>query len=119
MRTNRTIVGSLFSLLFLIAAFQAVSPTELFAQQGRGGRGGRGGAQAAPAVLPGPYTQAQADAGAEVYTQSCQRCHQVDMGGTSEAPPLAGAAFRTKWGGRPVTELLELVSTTMPPVRAG
>jgi alcohol dehydrogenase (cytochrome c) len=117
-RTNRTFVGALITLLLVVAALQVVSATELSAQQGRGGRGGRGAA-APPPPPPGPYTQAQADAGAEVYTQSCQRCHQVDMGGTSEAPPLAGAAFRTKWGGQPVAELLELVSTTMPPVRAG
>jgi alcohol dehydrogenase (cytochrome c) len=41
------------------------------------------------------------------------------MGGTSEAPPLAGAAFRAKWGAQPVTELLALVQETMPPTRPG
>src|SRR5688572_12631966 len=91
-RTNRTFVGALVTLLLLLAGLQVASPSELLAQ-GRGGRGGRGGA-APPPVIPGPYTQAQADAGAQVYVESCQRCHQVDMGGTSEAPPLAGAAFR-------------------------
>src|SRR5687768_13306023 len=116
-RVNRMSARSLVTLLLLIAAFQAASPAEIFAQ-GRGGRGGRGQAEAAP-VIPGAYTQDQADAGAQAYVEGCQRCHQPDMGGTSEAPPLAGPAFRTKWGAQPVTDLLTLVQETMPPARPG
>jgi alcohol dehydrogenase (cytochrome c) len=41
------------------------------------------------------------------------------MGGTSEAPPLAGAAFRTSWAARPVTSLLSQVAESMPPARPG
>jgi len=117
-RTYRTFGGAMVTLLLLFAALQAASPSDLLAQQGRGGRGGRGAA-APPPVIPGAYVQAQADAGAPLYTQNCQRCHQPDMGGTSEAPPLAGPAFRAKWGAQPVTELLALVQETMPPARPG
>jgi alcohol dehydrogenase (cytochrome c) len=116
-RVNRMSAQSLVTLLLLIGAFQAGAPGDLFAQ-GRGGRGGRGQAQAPP-VIPGAYTQQQADAGAQAYVEGCQRCHQPDMGGTSEAPPLAGPAFRAKWGAQPVTELLALVQETMPPARPG
>ncbi|MBM4184183.1 MAG: alcohol dehydrogenase [Gemmatimonadetes bacterium] len=117
-RTHRTFLGLLFTPFLVLGAVQAATPSELSAQ-GRGGRGGRGQAAPAPVVIPGPYTQAQADAGAQGYVQSCQRCHLPDMGGTSEAPPLAGTAFRAKWGAQPVTELLALVRESMPPARPG
>ncbi len=118
-RARRAPGGAAITLALLLMALLASAPAEGLAQQGRGGRGGRGAAPPAPQVIPGPYTQAQADAGAQLYTQNCQRCHQPDMGGTSEAPPLAGAAFRLKWAATPVSDLLGLVSETMPPARPG
>ncbi len=66
-----------------------------------------------------PYTTAQADAGQEVYSARCSVCHRADFSGSFEAPELAGPNFRNTWGPRPLSELLELVVSTMPPDEAG
>jgi len=72
--------------------------------------------------IPGagsPYSSAQADAGQAVYRARCSVCHRADLQGSFEAPQLAGPDFRNTWGGRPLSELLELVQSTMPPDEAG
>ncbi len=66
-----------------------------------------------------PYTTAQADAGEAVYRGRCAVCHRGNFQGSFEAPELAGPNFRNTWGSRPLSELLELVSATMPPDEAG
>jgi len=66
-----------------------------------------------------PYAAAQADAGEEIYRGRCSVCHRADFTGSFEAPELAGPNFRNTWGARPLSELLELVSSTMPPDEAG
>lgn len=66
-----------------------------------------------------PYTTAQADAGLNVYRRQCSVCHRADFSGSFEAPQLAGPNFRNTWGPRPLSELLELISSTMPPDEAG
>ncbi|HUP53647.1 MAG TPA: PQQ-binding-like beta-propeller repeat protein [Longimicrobiales bacterium] len=82
-------------------------------------------ALAAPGVAqqtgaaPSPYAATQADAGAEVYAELCASCHRADFTGSFEAPELAGPNFRNTWGPRALSELLELVSGTMPPDDAG
>jgi alcohol dehydrogenase (cytochrome c) len=65
------------------------------------------------------YTNAQAEAGANVYSTTCAVCHLADFQGSFEAPELAGPNFRNTWGGRPASDILELISTTMPPQAAG
>jgi alcohol dehydrogenase (cytochrome c) len=65
------------------------------------------------------YTTAQADAGEAVYSARCSGCHRQSLRGSFEAPELAGPNFRNTWGGRPLSELLELVASTMPPDDAG
>jgi alcohol dehydrogenase (cytochrome c) len=83
------------------------------------------GALAAPGAAqqasqaPSPYAPAQADAGEAVYRARCSVCHRADFTGSFEAPELAGPNFRNTWGPRPLSELLELVSSTMPPDEAG
>jgi mono/diheme cytochrome c family protein len=52
------------------------------------------------------YTEDQATAGLEVFTKVCSECH--------EKKDMTSADFKTKWGGRPLLELYELVRTTMP-----
>jgi S-disulfanyl-L-cysteine oxidoreductase SoxD len=52
------------------------------------------------------YTEEQATAGLEVFTKVCSECH--------EKKDMTSADFKTKWGGRPLGELYELVRTTMP-----
>jgi mono/diheme cytochrome c family protein len=65
------------------------------------------------------YTAAQAEAGKGVYEASCSRCHDPDLSGKGDAPPLAGSYFASSWGGRKVSELIGLVSFEMPYDEAG
>jgi alcohol dehydrogenase (cytochrome c) len=62
------------------------------------------------------YSLDQAAAGRVVYAQSCAECHRDDMTGSFEAPALAGPNFLSFWGGRPIDELIEMVSL-MPPTQ--
>lgn len=52
------------------------------------------------------YTEAQATAGAEVYTKVCASCH--------EKTDVTNADFKANWGGRTLYELYEEIRTTMP-----
>ena len=62
----------------------------------------------------GTYTTAQAESGAAIYEAQCAVCHLANFQGSFEAPELVGPNFQNIWGGRPVSELLDLVETTMP-----
>ncbi|RZL05122.1 MAG: cytochrome c, partial [Rubrivivax sp.] len=55
------------------------------------------GAGAVGQNAAGPFTQAQADAGHQAYTESCAMCHLPDLAGTNDAPALAGTAFMGAW----------------------
>jgi alcohol dehydrogenase (cytochrome c) len=65
------------------------------------------------------YTAAQADAGRVVYLSRCASCHLPDLGGSNEAPQLAGANFVRAWGGRTTNDLLTYILTDMPPADRG
>ena len=65
------------------------------------------------APLP-QYTTAQADAGEEVFQQICASCHEPDLKGGDQGPPLSGDYFRSSWGGYPVADLLAFVRDEMP-----
>jgi sugar lactone lactonase YvrE/mono/diheme cytochrome c family protein len=67
-----------------------------------------------PTVWDGVYTAAQAERGAATYNQRCAACHGGQLGGTGEAPGLAGAEFLSNWSGLTVGELFERIRTTMP-----
>ena len=71
------------------------------------------GAAAQPAE--GVYTAAQAAAGRAVYEQACARCHQSNLQGSFEAPPLAGESFLRFWGELSPRDLYERTSSSMPP----
>ncbi len=71
------------------------------------------------ASAQGTYTSVQAEAGQGLYEEACAVCHLEDFQGSFEAPELAGPNFRNIWGGRPIGDLLELISTTMPPDQIG
>lgn len=60
------------------------------------------------------FTQAQADAGSQVYAQNCATCHLPDLQGAFEAPALTGGNFTSNWQNRNVSELLDLMRRTMP-----
>ena len=71
---------------------------------------------AGPATpVPARYLASQARAGESAYRDVCASCHRRDLSGGFDTPELAGPAFRSMWGGRPVRELLGYVEAAMPP----
>jgi len=67
----------------------------------------------------GLYTEEQATRGAAAYAANCQACHGNQLGGTGEAPAIAGGEFISSWNGLSVGELFERIRTTMPFDRPG
>jgi len=65
-------------------------------------------AQTGPA--PGPFTDAQAQAGQAIYGSRCAACH--DGGG--ETGPLRGVSFVNIWSTRSTRDLYTRIKTTMP-----
>lgn len=61
------------------------------------------------------FTQAQVDAGAQLYQQYCAGCHLENLQGAFEAPALLGNNFTRNWQSRNASELLEQMQRTMPP----
>jgi len=77
-----------------------------------------GGPSAAAAT--GHYTEAQAMRGTTLYSEQCASCHGEDLTGIADLfPALAGDAFLMLWQGRPMSELFEKVSLTMPALDPG
>ena len=60
----------------------------------------------------GIYSGAQAKRGEALYQEKCASCHGSALGG-GNAPPLAGNAFLSVWGG-PVVDVVDKVLHTMP-----
>ena len=69
----------------------------------------------AQATKPALYTSEQAQAGADIYVQSCASCHGAQMDGVS-APPLKGQAFGELANAQSLTAdaLFDVISATMP-----
>lgn len=57
------------------------------------------------------YTEEQATAGATIFGKVCAECH--------EKADITKPDFRSKWNGRTLFELFELVRTTMPDSNPG
>lgn len=92
-RSRTRMLGKLFATLALF------SPTVSFAQDAK----------------PALYTDAQAQAGAAVYSQSCAECHGQQLEGVA-APALKGSAFgeMASAQGLTVDALLDVIANTMP-----
>ena len=97
---GRSALGLLRDLGALLLWGSLTLPSATFAQQGS-------------------YMATQADTGSELYGEQCAVCHLTNLEGEFEAPELAGPNFRNTWGARPVTELMDLIRTTMPPEGVG
>lgn len=91
--------GRRWPLLLSVAGLVAVAGAAL-AQEGLGSAG-------------------QAQAGRAAYAQNCAACHGSDLTNGQFAPPLKGPEFLGKWGGQPVTKLLDYIHSSMPPGNAG
>src|SRR2546422_211733 len=72
-----------------------------------------------PAGGAGPFTAAQAAAGASAYQANCATCHQPDLRGQGTATPLAGTEFIGAWGSRAARDLVSFIQLTMPPGNPG
>src|SRR5476651_2627927 len=57
---------------------------------------------------PGPFTDAQAQAGQAAYTRNCASCHE-----SGEAPVLAGEGFLRVWGNRTTRDLFARIKDTI------
>ena len=74
-------------------------------------------ASLAQAQAPVSYTAAQADLGKSAYNKACASCHGAELDDGEFAPPLKGAPFMQKWGGKSANEVFTYMSTRMPPDR--
>lgn len=72
-------------------------------------------------VWDGVYQDEQAGRGKAEYDYNCGNCHINDLSGDSikDVPPLAGTDFMAQWAGKTVKELLDYMSTNMPPDSRG
>lgn len=61
------------------------------------------------------FTTEQAAAGKLAFGKACAGCHMADLSGHDDAPPLAGAPFESSWRTRTTKDLLDYMSTAMPP----
>lgn len=77
-----------FAALMWVAAFAAVS------------------AQAGKSATEGVYTTAQAERGAKTFQDSCTACHEKDR--------FTGDEFLKAWADKPLQEVFQHMSTTMP-----
>jgi len=74
-----------------------------------------GNAQAqTTSIWDGVYTDAQADRGATGFTGHCASCHGANLGGTGEAPALAGPQFLSDFDSLSLGDLFDRIRTTMP-----
>lgn len=72
-------------------------------------------AASAQSAKPALYTDAQAQAGATVYSQACAACHGQQLEGVA-APALKGSAFGEMATAQMMTanSLLDVIANTMP-----
>jgi len=77
------------------------------------------GLTAASSLAPGPFTQAEVDAGRLAFNRNCAVCHQADLSGQNDALPLAGDSFMGAWKGRTTKDLFDKIKGSMPYGRAG
>jgi cytochrome c len=66
---------------------------------------------AAPAAATGGDQQTR---GKALYLDKCSTCHQENLKGTNESPPLTGDMFWMNWETYSANNLLEQMRTTMP-----
>jgi S-disulfanyl-L-cysteine oxidoreductase SoxD len=67
----------------------------------------------AQSAFDGVYTDAQADRGADLYPDECDRCHGMDLEG-DEGPALASQEFLADWKGHPLSDLFNRIRYAMP-----
>jgi alcohol dehydrogenase (cytochrome c) len=63
-------------------------------------------------------TEEQAATGSDAFSQNCAICHGATLRQLPDAL-LGGREFIAEWGGRNIDELIEQITTTMPPENPG
>src|SRR4051812_17319033 len=82
-------------------------------------------AQAPPAPvkpltgLPVEYTAGQSAQGKTAYDQNWASCHGRTLDNGQFGPALRGATFNMNWAGGTVADLVQYISTRMPPAAPG
>src|SRR4051812_12311813 len=61
------------------------------------------------------FTSDQAATGKVAFSKHCASCHMPDLSGDNDVPQLAGANFMNTWRRRSTRDLLDYMSTAMPP----
>lgn len=77
-------------------------------------------ASGAACAADGPYTDAQAARGGELYQEHCSACHGAQLQGIPAAP-LTGATFRERWedGKHTLDDLYYIIRSLMPNTAPG
>jgi len=74
-----------------------------------------GGARAQTvSIWDGVFTEDQATRGNNGFAAHCANCHGASLGGTGEAPALAGPRFLSDFDGLSLGDLFDRIRTTMP-----
>ena len=65
------------------------------------------------------YSLTQAAEGRVLYAQHCASCHGINLLGNESGPALLGKAFQDRWAKRPVGQLFDVTTTSMPSTNPG
>ena len=74
---------------------------------------------AAAANSGSSYSLIQAAEGRGLYAEHCASCHGMNLLGNEAGPALSGKAFQDRWVARPVGQLIDVTSSTMPSTNPG
>lgn len=72
-----------------------------------------------PQVTSLAFTESAVASGAEVFAESCARCHGSELEGTERFPALTGESFEADWAGKTVGDLYNFIQEEMPLGRGG
>lgn len=70
-------------------------------------------------VWDGSYTTDQAKRGQDLYLQQCGGCHGANLEGAEIGSSLTDDTFKSKWDGRSLGDLFEIIRVTMPQDQPG
>ena len=74
---------------------------------------------AAAANSGSSYSLIQAAEGRGLYAEHCASCHGMNLLGNEAGPALSGKAFQDRWAARPVGQLIDVTTSTMPSTNPG
>ncbi len=105
MRRSVAVAAGLLAAMYLGLDAQAPAPARAPARPAEG-----------PAV---EYSARQSAEGKAAYDQNCLSCHGRTLDNGQFAPALRGAPFNMNWAGGTVGDLVNYMSTRMPPAAPG